>query len=461
LEINGALIVGKLTVVGLKAVGLGATALPGKMAIKIDPNLLSVIDQRCKRKIVITGTNGKTTTTNLIYHILTSRYKNVLSNLKGANMEQGIASAFINDTKKEYDWGVFEVDEGSFQNVVNHIKPDFIVITNFFRDQLDRYGEIENTSAVIYEAIKPLDTTLILNADDPMVAKFKELNKNCVYYGLDENELSNKDQKVVETLFCPICSHELDYEYFNYGQLGKYHCPKCGFHNPNYDYSFTNIKAGSDGNLCDINSRGEIFKDIHFNYGGIYNAYNCLAALASSLEAGMDTAPSIERIENFEYHLGRMEVMEFPDKTVKVTLSKNPIGLSEVLNSITLDNRKKALLFILNDNPADGRDISWIWDADLDTIHQIENIKYICCSGRRAEDMALRIKYTNISPDLIRVNDKMRKSIENVLKEDVEIVYLLPTYTAVFRTRDIILSYLKNRNPFLLNIKELVEKLKT
>ena len=173
-------------------------------------------------------------------------------------MPQGVASAFLNDTKNEYDWGVFEVDEGSFPNIVKYLKPDYVVITNFFRDQLDRFGEIENTSKIVYEALKPLDTTLILNADDPMVSKFKDLNKRNVYYGVEKSKFSTLDQRVVESRFCPVCTNSLDYEYFNYGQLGKYLCGKCGFENPEYDYKITSIKYSEDAYHFEIDISGKI-----------------------------------------------------------------------------------------------------------------------------------------------------------------------------------------------------------
>ncbi len=187
---------------------MNATALPGKVALKLNPKFLSTVNTRCKKKVIITGTNGKTTTNNLINHILNSEYDDVLSNLRGANMPQGVASAFLNDKKNEYDWGVFEVDEGSFPDVVKYIKPDYVVITNFFRDQLDRFGEIENTAKIVYEALKPLKTTLILNADDPMVSKFKDLDKRSIYYGVEKSKFSTMEQRVVESRFCPVCSQQ-------------------------------------------------------------------------------------------------------------------------------------------------------------------------------------------------------------------------------------------------------------
>jgi len=436
---------------------MNATALPGKVALKLNPKLLSTINTRCKKKVIITGTNGKTTTNNLINHILNSEYEDVLSNLRGANMPQGVASAFLNDNKKEYDWGVFEVDEGSFPDVVRYIKPDYVVITNFFRDQLDRFGEIENTAKIVYEALKPLDTTLIMNADDPMVSKFKDLDKRSIYYGVEKSKFSTMDQRVVESRFCPVCASSLEYEYYNYGQLGKYICSSCGFKNPEYDYKITSVKYSEDAYHFKVDSSKNKTCDVVFGYDGIYNAYNCCAAIAFSIEAGLDMEKVAQRIENFEYKLGRMENIEFKDKMVKIVLVKNPIGLSEVLKSISNDKRKKSILFILNDNLADGTDVSWIWDADVEVIHKIENLKSIHCSGIRAQDIALRIKYAEYNEEIVEIDFNVEDSIETVLDEDVEIVYILPTYTAVFQTRDIVIGHLNHTNARIPRFREIIK----
>jgi lipid II isoglutaminyl synthase (glutamine-hydrolysing) len=441
----------------LKIVGMNATALPGKVALKLDPKFLSTVNTRCKKKVIITGTNGKTTTNNLINHILNSEYDDVLSNLRGANMPQGVASAFLNNKKNEYDWGVFEVDEGSFPDVVKYIEPDYVVITNFFRDQLDRFGEIENTAKIVYEALKPLKTTLILNADDPMVSKFKDLGKRSIYYGVEKSKFSTLEQRVVESRFCPVCSCSLDYEYYNYGQLGKYVCSSCGFKNPEYDYKITSVSYCEDAYHFSVNSTKNNNCDVVFRYDGIYNAYNCCAAMAFSIEAGLDMEKVAQRIENFEYKLGRMENIEFPDKMVKIVLVKNPIGLSEVLKSISNDQRKKSILFILNDNPADGTDVSWIWDADVEVINNIKNLESIHCSGIRAQDIALRIKYAEYDEEIIEIDFNVEDSIETVINEDVEIVYILPTYTAVFQTRDIVMGHLNNTDARIPRLREIIK----
>jgi lipid II isoglutaminyl synthase (glutamine-hydrolysing) len=432
------------------------TALPGKVALKFNPDLLELIDSKCKNKLVITGTNGKTTTNNLINHILAGKYPNLLSNLMGANMPQGIASAYLNDLKEEYDWGIFEVDEGSFQDIVKHINPDYVLITNFFRDQLDRFGEIENTAKMVYDAIKPLETTLILNADDPFVVKFKDLDKPSIYFGVEKTNFSSLNQSVVESRFCPECNEGLDYEYYNYGQLGKYHCNNCGFENPDYEYKISSIEYVKNSYEFTINTSHNDSGKINFGYDGIYNAYNCCGAVAFAKEIGLDMDNISSRIGTFDYKLGRMENFEYISKIIKIVLVKNPIGLTEVLNSITNDERKKSVLFILNDNPADGTDVSWIWDSNVEIMQNIKNLENIKCSGIRAEDIALRIKYAGLNVEPLLVNHNIEDDIAEALKDDVEIVYILPTYTAVYNTREIVLNIINKNNPKIPRLREVL-----
>ncbi len=438
-----------------------ASAMPGKVAMTIYPDILKVVNERCQNKILITGTNGKTTTNNLLNFILRREFSLVLSNLRGANMPQGLVSAFLHNRKKKYDWGIFEVDEGSFERVTEYVKPDYVLVTNFFRDQLDRYGEIEKAFQDILEALEPLDTTLILNADDPLVSNFRKLNKKNIYYGVTCNQYSTPQQGIVESRFCPACNSYLEYSYYNYGQLGGYKCPDCGFENPPYDYNITEIDyQDHQYHYLFKQKEDDEPKDITFAYEGIYNAYNCCAALSASLEIGLPLDKVAKSIEEFEYHLGRMENFQFKDKIVKIALVKNPIGLSETISSISLDERSKSMLFVLNDNPADGRDVSWIWDAEVEKTVNIENINQIFCSGRRAEDIALRLKYAGVPVDLVEIHDDMDQAIGKVLKEEVEIIYILPTYTAVFQARELVLARLEGSSKKMSHFREYLKNLK-
>ncbi|WP_286475563.1 Mur ligase family protein [Methanobacterium sp. CWC-01] len=461
LRYHMAVLAGKTTSFILKKVLKGeASAMPGKVAMKIDPHILQVVNQRCQKKILVTGTNGKTTTTNLLSHIISSQGLRVLSNLRGANMPQGLVSSFLNDLDGEYDWGVFEVDEGSFQEVVKGVKPDYVVVTNFFRDQLDRYGEIEKAFQDISDALEPLDTTLILNADDPLVSNFKNLKKRNIFYGVGKNQFSNQEEGVIESRFCPSCASRLEYDYFNYGQLGSYYCNQCGFTNPHRKYEITRVEYADPGYHLSFKTENVKSMDLDFSYDGIFNTYNCCAALAAALEMGLEGEKVIESIGGFEYYLGRMESFQFPDKLVKVVLVKNPIGLGEVLRSLSLDEKVKSLLMVLNDNPADGTDISWIWDAQVENILQVKNLERIYFSGRRAEDMALRLKYADQPPATLKVDYGMDSALEKVLNEDVEIVYILPTYTAVFHIRELLIARMGGSSKFMSYLRESLKNLK-
>ncbi|MDD5067372.1 MAG: MurT ligase domain-containing protein [bacterium] len=438
------ILAGKSVMGVLKLMGRKATSLPGKLAVAVYPELLKEINDRCKKKVLITGTNGKTTTNNIINHIMRSATGRIISNLEGSNMRQGLASAFLKNKKPEYDWGFFEIDEGSFPGIVKYIRPDYVVVTNFFRDQLDRYGEIETTVSRIRDHVKSLNCTFILNADDPFVAQFGQLSKRALFYGVKRNMLSSRKEVIVETRFCPVCSRRLHYRYFNYGHLGEFRCP-CGFRNPAYDYYISRIKQKANRYHFDFFSRKKVLKGLSFPYTGLYNSYNCAAALTFCFAAGADPGVIRKSLETFEYKLGRLEDFRFRNTTVKLVLAKNPIGLTQVLHNISFDRRPKALLLLLNDNIADGRDVSWIWDADFNLLAEMKDLKAVFCSGRRGEDMALRIKYAGISLDLIRrTDDDIRSSIRKILKENVGIIYIIPTYTALFETRNVLVDYQKH-----------------
>lgn len=425
---------GKMALFLLRLFNKNGTALPGKVALTIDDSFLDVINNKCDRIILITGTNGKTTTNNLINHIL-SDYT-VLSNLRGANMRQGIASTYIRNTREKYDYGVFEVDEGSLDYISSFLKPDYIILTNFFRDQLDRYGEIEGIINEVLDDIKLLpDTKLIINCDDPYVNQFKyKLDNEVVRFGADVK--SESPDNYLNLKKCPLCGHKLDYINYYYGHLGTYECHECGFTNMEKDYVIISAVEQESIQKISIKHSDNIY-DIEYPYVGFYNAYNLCGAFALSNELNLDIDKSIEKIESFSFSIGRMEEFTYKNKIIKVILTKNPVGLGQVTSIISRDDRHKSILHILNDNPADGRDISWIWDATT-RIDNDDSVKNYYCSGIRAEDIALKKKYDDVDVSKIHIDDDMYRSIDTAIEDDVEIVYVLPTYTAVFETRDYI-----------------------
>ena len=439
--------IGKLIFFGLNLLGKQGTALPGKIALKLYPNILKEMGKKCEKILIISGTNGKTTTNNLINHILNGKYDNIVSNLKGANMIQGVVTSFIVNNKNSYDWGAFEVDEGSIPTVTKYINPNYIILTNFFRDQLDRFGEVENTIRIVHDAIKNLDSTLILNGDDPSSLKFNDLNNKKIYYGLNENKFSKTENTVAEAIFCGECGNRLDYEFISYGNVGKYHCDKCGSKRPNLDYLSESIDIKDNSYEFIVKTKNKETKTVYFKYLGIYNIYNSVSAIAFALENELNLSFIKERIENFDYKLGRMETIKFPDKTIVLVLSKNPVGLSEVLTTFSYDESKKSLMFILNDTPADGKDVSWIWDADIEQLDKIKNIANFYCSGVRAEDAALRIKYAGFDKKKIKIysssnENDIQAALNDILNQDIEKAFIIGTFTATPIIRTILINKL-------------------
>lgn len=435
-----AILLGILVKFTLKLFGKDATSAPGKIAIKICPSIMKEIDKRSKLKILISGTNGKTTTNNIINWLI-SGDKVVLSNLKGSNMANGIVSAFINNLRSSYDIACFEVDEGSLPVVTRYLKPDIFVTTNVFRDQLDRYGELDRVKELILSHIG--QALAIINADDPNLASFSGEKK--VFYSVDENLLSRKTNVTLDSRFCPLCNAKLEYLFYNVGHLGKYECLMCGYKNPESRFVITNIREDSGGFVFDFVDRE---RDIHienikWKMGGVYNLYNVCAAISVAMLIGVEEKRIKERIETFENKLGRLEKKEVDSKKVIISLVKNPIGMSETLSVISNDPDPKAIVFILNDNAADGKDISWIWDADFDILCRIKNIKALYFGGKRKEDMTLRVKYSEYmlaNFEFIDYKEELDKVFE---QNDIQKVYILPTYTALFEVKKIVDSLSK------------------
>ncbi|MDR3223149.1 MAG: MurT ligase domain-containing protein [Methanobrevibacter sp.] len=464
LLLNLAISAGKISFIILQIIGRTGTAMPGKIAIKIFPDILKEVSKRCDKTIVITGTNGKTTTNNLTNHILGGKYDNLVSNLKGANMIQGVVTSFVVNNKNSYDYGIFEVDEGSIPKIIHFFSPDYVILTNFFRDQLDRYGEVEHVIDLVYDTLKTIDSTLILNADDPSTIQFNKLHNKKIYYGFNKNQFSKIDCSVTESIFCKNCDHRLSYKFISYGNVGDYYCDNCGFKRPKIDYCADSIVIKDNSyefllkiNNCDENNHNDDNNNINdnindlnseykfiFRYMGIYNIYNCLAAISLCLHENFDISYVKNQVENFDYRLGRMETIKFPNKDVVLVLSKNPIGLSEVFNSFSYDEEPKSIMFLINDTPADGRDISWIWDADFEQVNNIKNINYFYCSGTRADEAVLRLKYSNFNTDKIKkyvskeVSD-VKVPIRDILDEDAK-SYIIGTFTAVPIVRKVLLK---------------------
>lgn len=421
------------------------TSLPGYVAMKISKNFLSHITNYCQNNVfTVTGTNGKTTTSGILAHILKTAKHNVLHNEKGANMPSGIATSLAVNCKpfSKFDYAVLETDEAYLTKLYDYLSANYLLITNLFRDQLDRYGELDATAKKIQGAIeKNPNLKLLINADDPMLMELGKDNEK-IFFGFDdikyETTISNS-LAPAEIVTCH-CGQDLSYTSRYYAHIGKYHCSSCNFKRPELkykgygviheNYSEIYVKYNKNGN--------EIESSFKTNLIGLYNAYNVLAGISSALECGIDPETIQHALDTYKTMFGRAERLNIKGKNVFVQLIKNPTGASEVLRTINNKNTSKILMAI-NDNYADGRDMSWLWDTDFERLNGFPN--NIIVSGIRAYDMATRLKYAGFPKEKIEVIENIKESVEYALKgtKENEQLLLMPTYTALLEMQ----KYLK------------------
>lgn len=400
------------------------TAIVGLLTLKICPDFMKYANGYITdKKINITGTNGKTTTSGLISHLIRESGNTVINNSLGANMLNGVVNALaleINPFKKA-QYSVIELDEANVELVYKDFEADYLLVTNLFRDQLDRYGELATTRKFIQDGIdmKP-DLTVLLNADDPLVAGITA--KNRIYYGISGVEwldgLKPAETKTEEIFSCP-CGRPLNYTKKFYAQQGHYYC-ECGYKRPDVKYE-AGVKLYKNHSVITI---AGIDYDVPLI--GLFNAYNAVGAISLALELGIK---DIEKhLSSFRVAFGRSEVKSLFGHRTLIQLIKNPIGANEVLKTVDLNSN---IMIAINDNYADGRDVSWLWDADFsmlkDTKHEI------VVSGIRAKDMALRLKYAGIDANKIRVIEDIKKAVDYTGRTADSDITILPTYTALLK----------------------------
>lgn len=408
--------------------GNGST-WPGHIALSINPHFIKdMLMTKGKRPktILVAGTNGKTTTAKLIKSILKEDSSEILENTSGANLLNGIASALISNANINgeigKDFAIFEIDENTLPLILKEINnPDFVIILNLFRDQLDRYGEVNIIAKKWSEALRKLDkkTTLILNADDPQVASLRLHLKgvNTKFFGLNDKSLATSEkQHAADSNYCPECGSKLDYSAIYYSHLGDWTCLKCNNTRPKLDISTSPV----------------------FPLLGIYNRYNTIAAILLAQEVGINKNKIISALKDFQPAFGRQEALSINGKKVQIFLSKNPTSLNESLKTIS-DLKAKNLLLVLNDRIPDGRDVSWIWDVDFEEIAELCKMK-IYVSGDRVFDMALRLKYAGLFLIETQIYADLKTAINTALKvtPENETLYILPTYSAMLEVRKIL-----------------------
>lgn len=406
-------------------VGSGST-WPGHIALSLNSNFIKDILKNSKIKIIlIAGTNGKTTTGKLIENILRTDGKKVFQNQAGANLLNGIVSSLIQNSnlsgKMDFDFAIFEIDENTLPLILKEINnPHYIILLNLFRDQLDRYGEVNTIVKKWNDAMKNLSdkTTLILNADDPQIASIGNFAKAKVFYFGLKTENNKKIQHASDSTYCPNCGKKLFYNFVSYSHLGNWTCKTCSFKYPQ-----------------------KVFYDSPiYPLAGIYNKYNVNASVLFAKINNTSDLRALESLKNFKPAFGRQEILNIDRKKVQIFLSKNPTSFNESLRTISSLNAKNVLI-VLNDRIPDGRDVSWIWDVD--TEEYVENFNKIIVSGDRALDMGLRLKYSSefqISDFKFQIEGNLEKAIALSLQKtsQSETLYILPTYSAMLEVRKIL-----------------------
>ena len=432
--------------------GRPGSSLPGRAALKVDPHIIAPLAAGIRRGIIVTcGTNGKTTTNNLLCSMLEAQGFRVVSNRLGANMVEGVAAALATAAKGPLgylavgylaaakgplgylaaDFACLEVDEASAARVLQDLHPDFMILTGLFRDQLDRYGEIDLTMKALEKAIlEAPDMTLVINGDDPLTAYLaKKSAHRIVSYGVNEKVTGDVDV-IREGRFCENCGAPLQYDFYHFSQLGVYRCPSCGFGRPEIDYAAYGVRLSPQLSF-DIQKINSAPVRISAPMTGFYNVYNILAVFSVLREMKLSTEMFSEVLSSFKPQFGRGEIFHVGEKRrqkVLLNLAKNPAGFNQNISAMLQDRSPKDLIIVINDNAQDGRDVSWLWDVDFDRLAD-ETIRSITVSGLRALDMQLRLKYVDIKSE--RAPD-VEKAIDERLADGCENLYVLVNYTALY-----------------------------
>src|SRR5688572_23441389 len=436
---------GRLARVALQLSGRGGTALPGLIALTIDPDFIAAVASELAHGVVlVSGTNGKTTTARMLSDIVRGTGWAPIHNRSGSNLERGIAGALLADgnwkAEPTGDVGMFEVDEASLPRVLGAINPRVVLVTNLFRDQLDRYFEIDQLARRIGDAIAKLDprVTCVLNADDPIVAWLGQRHHGPVlYFGVDDPTVGGRvPQAISDATRCPRCRAALHYERVVLAHEGDWSCPSCGLTRPERDVSATRVALTAVSSEIQIRTAvASAFDPVRVPIAGLYNAYNALAALAVARALDIALPTAALAIANFRPAFGRLEQVSVDGRELRLILVKNPAGFNAAIGALLETERRPRLLAALNDRDADGRDVSWIWDADFEALAPA--VEHAVVTGLRARDLALRFKYAGVDETRLDVVDGWTAALERVIGRTPagEEIVVVATYTAMLALR--------------------------
>jgi UDP-N-acetylmuramyl tripeptide synthase len=436
---------GKLTRLALRSSGRGGTALPGLVALTIDPDFISAVTSGLGHGVVlVSGTNGKTTTSRMLSDMVRGTGWAPMHNRSGSNLERGIAGALLAETtwrgEPQGDIGLFEVDEASLPRVLSRIRPRVVLVTNLFRDQLDRYFEIDQLARRIGDAIATLDAAaiVVLNADDPIVASLGERHGGQVlYFGVDDPAVGGRvAQAISDATRCPRCRAALHYERVVLAHVGDWSCPSCGLARPARDVAAMRVALTPVSSELQLRvAVASAFDPIHVPVAGLYNAYNALAALAVARALDISLPTAAVAIANFRPAFGRLEEVTVDGRVLRLILVKNPAGFNAAIGALLETGRRPRLLAALNDRDADGRDVSWIWDADFEAL--APQVEHAVVTGTRSRDLANRLKYAGVPREHVEVVAEWGSAIDRAIgaaPQGGEVI-VLATYTAMLALR--------------------------
>jgi UDP-N-acetylmuramyl tripeptide synthase len=418
--------------------GRGGTSLPGKLLMRLDPHAIARLGRRLQRgSAVISATNGKTTTAAMAAEILERAGARLVHNRAGANMAGGVATALM-DGPRDADTGLFEVDEFWLDRVVADLRPRALLLANLFRDQLDRYGELDAIADRWAQVAAGTDAALVLNADDPTVADLGRA-ADATYFGVEDDGVALPAmQHAADAKHCRRCGAPYRYDAVYLGHLGRYHCDSCGATRPDPQVAATQIVLdGVRGARFTLRTpAGE--RAIALPLPGLYNVYNALGAAALTLALGATLEQVAAGLQAVSPAFGRAETLSVAGRELSILLVKNPAGANEVLRTLTLEDGEHDVFAILNDNIADGRDVSWVWDADFEVL--APRVRRATCSGTRAAEMALRLKYAGVPTARIAVQPDLGAGLDDALRAGKGRLFALPTYTAMLALREALVT---------------------
>ncbi|MDO4621800.1 MAG: MurT ligase domain-containing protein [Eubacteriales bacterium] len=457
----------------------GGTTTPGKAAMFFDRNILAKTAEGVET-IVVVGTNGKTTTAHMLERAMTAAGMDPLANRSGANLLPGITAEFTAEASisghARRKYAVIECDEAALKLVVPLVNPKVIAVTNLFRDQLDRYGEVMNTLEQIRIGVRMVpEAILCLNADDSLVASLAlDVPNPVVYFGLDLPVGEQKDAELSDARYCIRCGTEYTYSYHTYAHLGGFRCPNCGYRRHQTDVAVTAIRSmGMDGSDIELRfgtasegkkqkqtlpeakphpdtegsiknterkpeiTGGSVIEHVHVGLPAVYNIYNAACAAAAFTAAGYDRQKILPVLAEVHSSFGRMETFDLDGVRVQMILVKNPAGCSQALDYLAAMEEPYQAVFCLNDRTADGHDISWIWDADFEKVCRDPHMLHAYVLGDRAEDMQLRLKYADMEENGVEKVNAEEELIEKMRKSEVP-VFILPNYTAMLSLRAVL-----------------------